>query len=823
MGGTSPPTHAEGLRMWPTTDVLPTLRQAARALRRSPTYAIASVLTLTLGIGANLVIFSVASAVLLRPLPYAAPASLYWLAATHTDPTGETFDYPIGPGEYLRWKAGTRTLQHLDVLTTQQLALTGDGDPETVTGGLVSAGLFATLGIHPQRGRLFAPAEDAPRSGVVIVSHEFWRRRLAGSADAVGQTLVLNGEPRVVVAIMPPRFRPLLQPSDLWIPLGVDEAAVQQQPGARYLLAVGRARPGVTRAQIDADLAPLSAQLARDLPATHTGWSGKATPLREQLSSAERKPVVALLVLVDFLLLLACANVANLTLARAAARRGESALRVALGAGAWQIVQVPLAESLLLAAAGGAGGLLVAVAAVGPLAALDPAALPMLHTVRVDGRVLAFAAGVTVLAGVLCAIVPGLYVLRSAPAGLLAEGGRRATGSTRDRRTRRLLMAAQIAFALVLVAGAASMIRLLALLGRAPLGFDPSGVTVAALTLPESRYATNAARAAFAEELARRVRALPGVTAASATSNRFLVNASRQTSLVVEGRPAAPGEAVTAHYRRVVSDYFTAMRIPIRGGRAIGDADRADAAGVAVVSRSFAAQYWPNEDPLGKRIKRTAPGTSWLTVVGVAEDVRDWGVGNAPEPTIYVPYAQSAIQFVTLVVRTATPAVSLERPLREAVRGLDPLLPIDEMGPLERYLSDSLAAERFRTLLLTLFAALGLLLAAVGIYAVTAYLLAERTREVGVRMALGAGAADVLRLLVLESVRWVGLGVALGLVVTTVLATVARATVDDLVQVDVASSAAVALVVSVMAMVATAVPTLRATRTSPAVALRGEG
>ena len=667
--------------MWPTTDFLPALCQAARALRRSPTYTAASVLTLTLGIGANLVIFSVASAVLLRPLPYADPESLYWLANTHTDPSGESFDYPIGPGEYLRWKAGTRTLQHFDVLAPQQLALTGDGDPETVTAGLVSAGLFATLGVPPQRGRLFAPTEDAPRSGVAIVSHEFWRRRLAGSAEVVGRTLVLNGEPRVVVGIMPPRFRPLLQPADVWIPLGIDEAAVQQQPGARYLLALGRGKPGVTRAQIDADLGSISAQLARDLPATHTGWSGKATPLREQLSSAERKPVVALLVLVGFLLLLACANVANLTLARSVARRGESALRVALGAGAWQILQVPLAESLLLAVAGGAGGLLVALTAVGPLAALDPASLPMLHAVRVDGRVLAFAAAVTGLAAVLCAVVPALYVLRSAPGGLLAAGGRRATGGTRDRRTRRLLMAAQIAFALVLVAGAASMIRLLASLGRAPLGFDPSAVTVVALTLPESRYATSEARAAFAEALARHARALPGVTAASATSNRFLVNASRQTTLTVEGRPAAPGEAVTAHYRRVVSDYFTAMRIPVRGGRAVAAADRADAPGVAVVSRSFAAQYWPNENPLGKRIKRTAPGTSWLTVVGVAEDVRDWGVGNAPQPTIYVPYAQSAIQFVTLVVRAASPAVSLERPLREAVRGLDPLLPIDEMGP----------------------------------------------------------------------------------------------------------------------------------------------
>ena len=803
-------------------DVARSLNRAARSLRRSPVYAGTAILTLALGIGANVLIFSVASAVLLRPLPYKDAASLYWLDNTHSRPDGGLGQFPIGPRELTHWRAGTRTLSQIEALTTAQLALTGDGEPETVTGWAVTGGLFEMLGIRPARGRWFTAAEDVPGSGVVIVSDEFWRRRLAANPAAIGQTLVLNGEPRAIIGIMPPGYRPVLQKADLWIPLGLDPASLERRGGNRYMFAVGRARPGVTRLQIDSDLGALSAQLAAQFPITHTGWSGKATLLREELARSERGSIIALLALVGFLLLLACANVANLTLARTASRRAESALRLALGAGAWQVVQAPLAESLVIALVGGGSGLLIAALAVGPLAALDPVSLPTLHTVRIDGRVVGFALGVTLLTGLLCALIPALYVLRASPAGILAEGGRRSAGGLRDHRTRRLLMTAQIALALVLVAGATSMVRVLMSLGRTSPGFDPAGVTVAVLTLPETRYDTKEKRAAFVNELLRRARAVPGITAASMTSNQFLVDNSRQTTLAIEGHIEAPGEQITAHFRRIAPDYFTTMRIPVRRGRAIDESDRTDGVPVVLVNRAFAERYWPNEDPIGKRVRRTAANATWLPVVGVVEDVRDSGLSDPLGPMIYVPYAQNNQPFVTLVARSVLPQAQVNRALREVVKGTDALQPIDVLEPLERLLADSLTAQRFRALLLTLFAGLGLVLASVGIYGVTAYLLAERTREVGVRMALGARSADVLRLLVLESARWVGLGILVGLSLTVALTTVAKAVVANLISVDLASSGGVALLISAVAMGATVVPTLRATRTSPSVALRGD-
>ncbi|HKG90269.1 MAG TPA: ABC transporter permease [Gemmatimonadaceae bacterium] len=800
------------------------LRHAARALRRSPGYTATAVLTLALGIGATTAIYSVVSALMLRPLPYPHAERLLVLSNTRAGPAGGAeIDYGGGPREVLRWRQGLRTLEAVEAIYARPIALSGEGtEPETIDGAGATAGYLPLLGADAAFGRSFTGHEDSSAAQLAVLSHGLWRRRFGGDPAILGKSIVLDGRPHVVIGVLRPSFQSLVRRVDVWVPLGLTEASMKA-PVSRFHAVLGLARRGVSLAAVTAELRATATELQRDYPASNTGWSARARPAQAAMAEDQRASALTLLGAVAFLLLLGCANVANLTLARAVRRRGETAVRLALGATRWQAARPQLAESALIGLGGAAFGVAVAALAVGPLLALDPDRPPILDSVTLDGRVLAVAVLLSVLAGLASGALPALRAARlGGTAGTLAESGRRLAGGARDRRVRRVLVAAQTALALVLLTGAVLMLRTLRELGRVDPGFDAHNVLTMQLNLPASRYPDKAERAAFVERALETIRAVPGVVGAASTLNRFVPQQSLQTILSIEGRPAGPENDFSTHFRRLSPGYFETMRIPLLRGRTFTAEDREGSVPVAVVSRSLAERAWPGEDALGKRLKRPGDANPWLTVVGVAPDVRDAGLDDELGPTIYLPYAQTNTGTVSLVVRTASAPAGLAPAVRQAVWSLDRDLPLDAVLPLERLMDDSLSKQRSRAVLLSLFAAVGLALASLGLYGVTSHTVAERTREVGIRMALGATGPSVGRLLVLDAMRWV----AVGLLVGAALARAAGAAIQGLLfrssGADPLTLLGAALVLALVALVAAYLPARRAARLVPASALGGE-
>ena len=801
------------------TDLTGELRHALRALRRSPAYTAAAVLTLALGIGASASVVSVASALFVRPLPFADEAHLVWIEATHAGPDGEPEQFMATPRDFVQWRADSRTLAQVEAMQPRAFALTGGEEPETVQGGEVSAGMFSLLGATPLLGRTFTEAEDVARSSVAVISHALWRRRFGNDPGAVGQVLSLDGEPKVVIGVMRAGFRPLLQRGDVWVPLGFTLANAPDV-ASRTLFVAGRRLPTATVERVAADLVGISSVIERDYPRFHAGWGAGARPLRTVLMGGSRTTVLTLTAAVAFLLLLACANVANLTLARVARTRAETSLRFALGASRWRIVRRQLLESTVLGVLGGALGPLIGAVVLRQLRALGFGTNPLLEDVPVDWRVAAAVVLLSVFAGVACAAVPSLHAARVGSLGILQQGGWRASLGVGDRRTRRLLMSGQIAAALVLLVGATMMLRVLRRLDRTDPGFDAAGVTVAQMTLPRTHYPNVARRSQAVERVLDELRAIPGVTAVGSTMNYFAFDQSISTVVTIEGRSAAPLEEFNVHFRRIAGDYFPAMRIPVLRGRRFTPADRDSTVPVAIVSQSMAERYWPAQDPLGKRLKRPGDTNPWLTVVGVVPDVMDSGLGDTLGPTLYLPYAQNSFPLVTLVIRSALPSGVAPRAVRDAVRRVDADQPVDDVAALETLLGKSIADQRLKAVLLALLASLGLALACTGISGVTAYLTAERTKEIGIRVALGAEPSAIRGMLLWDAARWIGLGVALGWVVTLGLAAAARGRLAEAGDVGVPTALAAGALLAAVALVAAYGPVRRATRLNPVIALR---
>ena len=797
------------------------LRQAHRGLLRSPGYAAAAIFTLALGIGANAAIFSVASTLLLRPLPFPHSETIYRLINTHVGTDGVEAEYQAGPREYLAWRAEARTLSAVEVMRPRELALSGEGEPETIEGASASAGLLRLLGARMLIGRDFAAEEDAPGIHVAVLSHGLWQRRFGGDRTVVGRSIMIDGESHVVIGVLSPTFKPLIARSDLWVPLGWDPAN-PPTPQSRYLDVIGRARPGMTPAMVTAELEAIGQQLAKQYPMSHAAWSARAKPLQETLVGNQRPALLMLLAAVALLLLLGCANVANLTLARVVKRRGETALRLALGANRWQLAERQIAESLLIGIAGGVLGLLLAHGALRPLLALDPNPTPLLQGVTIDGRVLAFTAVVSLLAGFVCGALPGLRGTRPAVTSVLGEMSRRSSGSARDRRVRRTLVVAQTALALVLLSGAALMIRSFERLGDVNPGFDPRNVLTFQVTLPAAKYPATPERAAFLDRALEAVRAVPGVQAAGTTMNRFQADGSIQTVLYVEGRPIEPGTEFPTHFRRVSAGYLETMRIPLLRGRLIEASDKQGSLPIAVIDRSFAERHFSGQDPIGKRIKRPGDTNPWLTVVGIVGDVHDSGLADAIGPTLYLPYAQNSFPLVSFVVRATSSPAQLAGPLRDAIWSVDPNLPLDDIVPLEQLLDVSLSAPRFRTVLLFIFAVVGLVIASLGVYAVTAHSVAERTREVGIRMALGASGGSVVRLLVLDAMTWIAVGLATGVLAALAMGSAIRGLLYDATGADAESLAAVSALLALVALVAAYLPVRKAASLAPTSALAAD-
>jgi predicted permease len=805
-------------------------RFALRSLTARPNLSTIRVVTLALVIGAASAVFVVANAILLRPLPFRDAGRL---VRVYMQPPGTTtFDVanPLHPFTFVRMRrdvvSGSSRSTILDAFEgvwAQERSIDTAGDPESVPSASVSAGLFAVVGAAPIAGRIFTEAEADDDRKLVVLGHALWARRFGARADAVGRMLTIDRVPHEIVGVMGADFEPMYVRSELWTPLAIREGRLAA-PNASFVQTVGRLRAGTTAGQAQQELAARLSALRPESPANLTGWGIGVRDLRSATYGTQTRALVLLLASVLALALVAAANLANLTLADVLSRRGELAVRAALGASRPALVRPEVAASLIIAAAGSAAGLAIASWSVPALVALDPSS--RLDTVRfaLDWRVLLSTVTLATLVMSTAAVLPALRVARGDVVRALAEGGRRTAGGRGHDRLRAWLVATQTALAVILVSAGTLVTAALDRTSALDPGFDPANVLTAQLRLPEAVYDTAEKRAAFVADVLARVRAVPGVVDASTTMNLFVPGFAFQTLVVIDGRPTPTGEPHTVLFRRVSPGYFRTLRIAELRGRTFDARDVASGMATVVVSRSFAEQFWPGADPLGRRLRRTGPNAPWLTVVGVVGDGRDLGYGQAPSPVIYTPYAQNnvAVSPVSLVVRAAADPAAIAPAVRDAVRQVDPAQPLANVSTLEAFLGDSLGPQRFRSVLLAIFGSLGLLLAVVGIYAVTARSVVERTREVGVRLALGGRPRQVWSQVAWSAVQPFGAGLLGGIGGALAVAALLAGVFPEVQATPRASMVPAVIVLALVGLTTAVAAARRAATVDPLIALRGE-
>jgi putative ABC transport system permease protein len=795
------------------------LRYAVRQLVRSPAFTVIAVLTLGLGIGANTAIFSVVNAVLLRPLPYPEPSRLVHVAEQRPNGTTNVASYP----NFLDWwKDGA--LESAALSRTLSLNVGGAEGPERIAGALVSADFFRVLGIVPTWGRYFLQGEDTPgRDRVAVIGHGLWQRRFGGDPSVLGHTLNVDGRPLTIVGIAPPRFR-YPEETEVWIPVSQDEAGLLEERGLHAYDVIGRLRAGQTREHASTRLQAVAARLAAEYPASNRSWGVVLTPLQESLVRELRPTLLVLLGAVGFVLLIASANVAGMMLARGAARRRELSIRAALGAGRWQLVRQLLTETVLLTVLGGILGLGVAAWGVDALLSLGPEGLRPTDAQVLDGTVLAFTFGVCGLTSLVFGLLPAVQTAKRSREASLHESGR-TTGGVDRQRTRRLLVAGEIALALLLLVGAGLMVKSFSRLLAVDPGFRTTNVVSASLSLP--RTESDSTRIiGFYRDLVQRATALPGVSSAAAVSYLPLRRIGARYSFSVEDKPIPdPQRRPSSSFNVVTPGYFGTLDIPLLQGRDFTEQDHWSRPGVVVVNRTLARRFWPGENPVGKRLTfdddPDEPG-DWLTVIGVVGDVRQLSLVDEVMPQIYAPQSQVALPEMALLVRTSMDPAAIAPSVRGLVASLDPEIPVSEIQELVQLRDGSISTERFRTLVLGSFGVLALALALIGVYGVISYGVVQRTREIGIRVALGARRGQILRLVAGEGMVTVAGGIAVGLAGAAALS---RLLVSLLFQVepgDPATFLAIALLISGIALVACALPARRALRVDPAATLRDE-
>ena len=795
------------------------LRYALRQLIKAPSFTVVAILTLALGIGACTAIFSVVNTVLLRPLDCPDPDRIVAIRETQVPKFPE---FSVSPPNFLDWQKQTKSYEYLAAYSGAGMNLTGEGEPQRLTGMKVTAHYFDVFGVKPLLGRMLLPEEDAPgKNQVVVLSYPFWQRVFGGARDAVGRTIQINGEPYTVVGVA--QYFGLASKVDVWTPMAFKpEETANDNRGAHYIVVAGRLKSGVTIEQARAELDVLATQLAQQYPDSNKGWGIFMMPMQDYMVRDVKPVLYILLGAVGCVLLIACANIANLLLARATARHREISIRVALGAGRGRLIRQLLTESVVLAICGGIAGIILARWGLAALLALAPATLPRISEIQLDKGVLIFSLALSVLTGLIFGIAPAWLAARADVHEALKQGARGSTEGGARGRLRSALVVIEVVFALMLLGGAGLLARSFLQLANVDPGFNPDNATLLRLSLPQKKYALPEQQNAFADALLERVKVLPGVQAAGVTHSMPLVS-DYVLGFNIEGRPAiAPSDLPSTNYYAVTPDYFKAMGIRLIRGRIFTPQDDAKAPRVAIINETMARQHFANEDPIGKRINITNGPDTWREIVGIVGDIKQYGVDKATSAQSYEPFAQVPFTTVHLVVRTNGSPAALLGALRPTVYAVDKDQPIGIIRPLEEIMADSIARQRFAMTLLSVFSAVALVIAAVGIYGVMAYNVVQRTGEFGIRMALGAQQRDVMRLVLTQGGKLIGLGLLIGLAATLAASRAMGSMLFNTSAYDPLTLGTITILLAAVALIACFFPANRATKVNPIEALRTE-
>jgi putative ABC transport system permease protein len=796
-------------------DMLRDMRYAVRQLIKAPAFTVVAILTLALGIGATSAIFSVVNGVLLRPLPYPDPDSL--VRVYEVVPQYGRFS--VAPATFLDWRTQNSVFERIGAyMSGGTAALAGPEGPERVSFASVSWDTFDLLKVSPVLGRSFTAEEETPgKANVIILSHGTWQRRFGGDPGILGRTVNVSGASAAIVGVMPAGFYFPTREAELWVPLTINPANPPR--GAHFLSVLARTKPGVSTDQAQAEMKTIAERLAVQYPASSANESAEVILLHEQIVGGIRRALVTLFAAVGVVVLIACANVANLLLVRASLREKEIAIRAAMGAGRRRLVMQMLAESLVLSLAGGALGLLLAYLVIPSIQTLSAGTIPRVLDVTVDTRVLAFVFLISVAVGVLFGLAPAWHVTRTTLGEVLKEGAR-GSSSAGGRWLRNGLLILEVALSIVLLVGATLLLRSFAKLTSVDPGFRPDGVLTFRVALPQPSYPQPHNRVAFFDTLLAKLDAQPQVTG-SGMIQALPMRGDYTLSFSIQGRPPArPGEALSANHRSASPGYFGALGIPLLRGRTFTDRDSEQAPKVAVIDEAFAIRHFPNEDPIGRGIDIGNGTDGFYEIVGIVGSVRHDSLADTPSPTMYVPYRQDIFSGMWLVARTNGDPSQLTSTVRPLLREIDPSLPAFAISPLADVISDSMAQRRFSMLLLASFALIAVFLAAVGLYGVVTYTVSQRTQEIGVRMAIGAGRSDVLKMVVGGGMKLALVGVAVGILGALAVARVVTAMLFDVTPFDPTSYIVTAGILLAVAALACYVPAHRATRVDPIMALR---
>jgi putative ABC transport system permease protein len=813
------------------------LQYGWRMLWRSPGFAIVAVLTLAIGIGANAMIFSVLHTVMLRPLPF--PDSKRIVIIWETDENRRELHGTASPAEFLDWRDQNHVFEELSAWRALFFTITGNGEPEQEWGAQTSGNFFRLLQVKPAIGRDFLPEEERPgHEKVVILSYRLWQQRYGGDREIIGKDITIDDQPHTIIGVLPRGFSlfGVSRNYDLWVPFAFNRSQLDR--GDHELIVFARLQKRVTLPQGQAEMETILARLKKQYPGIDQENGVRVVRFQDSLVSSLRPALLILMAAVGFVLLISCANVANLELARAATREREIAIRAAIGAGRGRILRQLLTESTLLAVIGGVFGILVAYGGLHLLRAVLPVTggtseIPHSNLIGIDGAVLGFTLITSLLTGIFFGLAPALQISGPRLCESLKEGSHGSTGGRRSRSVRSALVVSEVALSLILLVAAGLLIRSFVLLMSEDLGFNPSGLLTMQIWVPESHMASGRQIVNFFEQTIERVNALSGVKSASAVNFLPLTGWGNRCEFDIAGR-AAPGsdENFTSQYRVVDWKYFGTMRIPVKQGRDLAGSDGPDNAGVALINEALAQRYWQNDNPIGKQIRLQFPATrspfqpepnrGWLTIVGVTGDIQDWYWGESKIGQLYLPLAQNPSRIMRLVVRTDGAPTALTSAVRQAVESVDPNQPVTEVSTMGDLISAAVARRRMNMLLLGIFAAVATLLAAMGIYGVMAYAVTQRTHEIGIRMALGAEPGDVHRMIIRDAMKLAGIGLALGMAGSFLPMRYLQTQLYGVKTNDPVILISVAIGLLVVAAAACYFPAHRATRIDPLVALRYE-